>query len=220
MVREPNYAIRSVVTQINATEAAVLALLAIEGERSRYDLMKSLSKAIGYIWAPAKTQLYALLPKLAERGLATSRTVREGARPEKKLFKITSAGRVGARPLARRRARVGGDVLPPALRRRARRRRRCSLSTSSGSASGQPSSSMSTGRSSRRTPARTTTSSTTSCSASASSARSTCSAGRTGCSTSSRRRMTLLTRLLLVVALFLVAVGSSGASRGRSRRRV
>jgi DNA-binding PadR family transcriptional regulator len=81
------------VAQINATEAAVLALLAIEGERSRYDLMKSLSKAIGYIWAPAKTQLYALLPKLAERGLATSRTVREGARPEKKLFKITSAGR-------------------------------------------------------------------------------------------------------------------------------
>jgi DNA-binding PadR family transcriptional regulator len=71
----------------------VLALLAIEGERSRYDLMKSLSKAIGYVWAPAKTQLYALLPKLAERGLATSRTVREGARPEKKLFRITDAGR-------------------------------------------------------------------------------------------------------------------------------
>jgi DNA-binding PadR family transcriptional regulator len=71
----------------------VLALLAIEGERSRYDLMKSLSKAIGYVWAPAKTQLYALLPRLAERGLATSRTVREGARPEKKLFRITKAGR-------------------------------------------------------------------------------------------------------------------------------
>jgi DNA-binding PadR family transcriptional regulator len=55
--------------------------------------MKSLSKAIGYVWAPAKTQLYVLLPKLAERGLATSRTVREGARPEKKLFRITDAGR-------------------------------------------------------------------------------------------------------------------------------
>jgi PadR family transcriptional regulator AphA len=81
------------VARINATEAAVLALLAIEGERSRYDLTKSLSKAIGYIWAPAKTQLYALLPKLAERGMATSRTVREGARPEKKLFRITDEGR-------------------------------------------------------------------------------------------------------------------------------
>jgi DNA-binding PadR family transcriptional regulator len=70
----------------------VLALLAIEGERSRYDLMKSVSKAIEYVWAPAKTQLYALLPRLEERGLATSRTVREGARPEKKLFQITGAG--------------------------------------------------------------------------------------------------------------------------------
>lgn len=71
----------------------MLALLAIEGERSRYDLMKSLQKAIGYVWAPAKTQLYALLPRLAERGLASSRTVREGARPEKKLFRITGEGR-------------------------------------------------------------------------------------------------------------------------------
>ena len=71
----------------------MLALLAIEGERSRYDLMKLLQKAIGYVWAPAKTQLYALLPRLAERGLASSRTVREGARPEKKLFRITDEGR-------------------------------------------------------------------------------------------------------------------------------
>ena len=71
----------------------MLALLAIEGERSRYDLMKSVSQAIGYVWAPAKTQLYALLPRLADRGLASSRTVREGARPEKRLFRITDAGR-------------------------------------------------------------------------------------------------------------------------------
>jgi DNA-binding PadR family transcriptional regulator len=81
------------VAELTATEAAVLALLAIEGERSRYDLMKSVTHAIGYVWAPAKTQLYALLPRLAERGLATSRTVREGARPEKKLYQITSTGR-------------------------------------------------------------------------------------------------------------------------------
>ena len=71
----------------------ITVTLAIEGERSRYDLMKSVTGAIGYIWAPAKTQLYALLPRLAERGLATSRTVREGARPEKKLYRITRAGR-------------------------------------------------------------------------------------------------------------------------------
>jgi DNA-binding PadR family transcriptional regulator len=71
----------------------VLALLAIEGERSRYDLMKSVSKAIGYVWAPAKTQLYTVLPRLSDRGLATSRRVREGARPEKTLYRLTDAGR-------------------------------------------------------------------------------------------------------------------------------
>jgi DNA-binding PadR family transcriptional regulator len=81
------------VTTLTTTEAAVLALLAIEGERSRYDLMKSVSKAIGYVWAPAKTQLYTVLPRLYDRGLATSRTVREGARPEKTLYEITEAGR-------------------------------------------------------------------------------------------------------------------------------
>jgi DNA-binding PadR family transcriptional regulator len=81
------------VTTLTTTEAAVLALLAIEGERSRYDLMKSVSKAIGYVWAPAKTQLYTVLPRLSDRGLATSRTVREGARPEKTLYEITEAGR-------------------------------------------------------------------------------------------------------------------------------
>ena len=80
------------VDELTTTEAAVLALLAIEGERSRYDLMKSMSNAIGYVWAPAKTQLYALLPKLADRGLASSRAVREGARPEKQLYRISRAG--------------------------------------------------------------------------------------------------------------------------------
>jgi DNA-binding PadR family transcriptional regulator len=113
--------------QLNATEAAVLALLAIEGERSRYDLMKSVTRAIGYVWAPAKTQLYTLLPRLAERGLATSRTVREGARPEKKLYRITSAGRaaleswLGDEPESAEafylRLFVGGLVAPGVLAR-------------------------------------------------------------------------------------------------------
>ena len=77
---------------LTTTEAAVLALLEMEGEQSRYDLMKFVSQAIGYVWAPAKTQLYALLPKLAEEGLASSRVTRDGARPEKRLYRITPAG--------------------------------------------------------------------------------------------------------------------------------
>lgn len=71
----------------------MLALLAIEGEQSGYDLMKHVAGAIGYVWAPAKTQLYVVLPRLAESGLARSRSVRDGGRPEKQLFRITAEGR-------------------------------------------------------------------------------------------------------------------------------
>jgi DNA-binding PadR family transcriptional regulator len=78
---------------LTTTEAAVLALLAIEGERSGYDLMKLVGKAIGYVWAPARSQLYALLPRLARAGLAEVRHVRQEQRPDKQLYRITDEGR-------------------------------------------------------------------------------------------------------------------------------
>ena len=71
----------------------MLALLAIEGERSGYDLTKQFAAAIGYIWAPAKSQLYVLLKRLVARGLARSRRVRQTDRPDKQLYAITAAGR-------------------------------------------------------------------------------------------------------------------------------
>lgn len=58
---------------LTTTEAAVLALLAIEGERSPYALTKAVERAIGHIWTPAKSGLYATLPRLAKDGLATKR---------------------------------------------------------------------------------------------------------------------------------------------------
>jgi DNA-binding PadR family transcriptional regulator len=78
---------------LTTTEAAVLALLAIEGERSGYDLLKLVGKAIAYVWAPARSQLYTLLPRLAAAGLAEARHVRQEQRPDKQLYRITGAGR-------------------------------------------------------------------------------------------------------------------------------
>jgi DNA-binding PadR family transcriptional regulator len=78
---------------LTLTEAAVLALLAIEGERSGYDLVKLARKAIGHIWAPAKTQLYAVLPRLVRDGLATQRLVAQESRPDKQLYRVNAAGR-------------------------------------------------------------------------------------------------------------------------------
>ena len=78
---------------LTLTEAAVLALLQIEGERSGYDLLKLADQAIGHVWAPAKTQLYSVLPRLVRAGLARSRRVAQESRPDKQLYRITREGR-------------------------------------------------------------------------------------------------------------------------------
>ena len=78
---------------VTTTEAAVLALLAIEGERSGYDLLALSKKAIGHVWKPARSRLYAVLPRLVELGLARRRKVEQTHRPDKQLYRITRAGR-------------------------------------------------------------------------------------------------------------------------------
>lgn len=81
------------VAQLTTTEAAVLALLAIEGERSGYDLLKLVEKAIAHVWSPARSGLYAVLPRLQRAGLARRRLVSQATRPDKQLYAITPAGR-------------------------------------------------------------------------------------------------------------------------------
>lgn len=84
---------RARVDQLTTTEAAVLALLAIEGERSGYDLMKAATQAIGHVWAPARSGLYAALPRLVRLGLASSRSVAQSPRPDKQVYRIAREGR-------------------------------------------------------------------------------------------------------------------------------
>ena len=81
------------VSELTTTEAAVLALLAIEGERSGYDLLKLATKSIGHVWTPARSGLYAVLPRLERAGLVRSRAVTQATRPDKQVYKLTRAGR-------------------------------------------------------------------------------------------------------------------------------
>ena len=83
-------------TSLTTTEGVVLGLLA-EGERSGYDLLKRAEGSVAHMWAPAKSQLYAVLPRLVEAGLARRRTVRQRGRPDKQLYRLTSAGRAAVR---------------------------------------------------------------------------------------------------------------------------
>ena len=78
---------------LTRTELAVLGLLAWSGESSGYELHTRASRSVGFIWAPARSQLYAVLKRLAADGLVRGRHVEQADRPDKRLFRITAAGR-------------------------------------------------------------------------------------------------------------------------------
>ena len=60
---------------------------------SGYELLKDMDRNIRYFWAPARSQVYALLPRLVSDGLATARSVEQKERPDKTVYKLTRAGR-------------------------------------------------------------------------------------------------------------------------------
>ena len=78
--------------ELSATEATILGQL-VPGEQSGYDLLKRIESSVGYIWSPAKSQLYAVLPRLVSAGLTRRRVIRQSRRPDKQLYRLTAAGR-------------------------------------------------------------------------------------------------------------------------------
>ena len=102
---------------LTTTEAAVLALLAIEGERSAYELTKAVERAIGHIWSPAKSGLYATLPRLAKDGLArkSGRHYRISASGREALDAWLTTVESGARETFFLKLFVGGLTTPEAL---------------------------------------------------------------------------------------------------------
>src|SRR5215207_3111635 len=81
---------------LTASEGALLGMLA-QGERSGYDLSRRVEDSIGYLWSPSRSQIYRILPRLVDRGLAHSREVEQRRRPDKALYALTAAGRQALR---------------------------------------------------------------------------------------------------------------------------
>ena len=77
---------------LSTTELSVLGLLTAFGEHSGYDLKKHAEAGVGYVWTAAKSQIYAVLPRLVEGGYATSRRVAQSSRPDKQVYRITDKG--------------------------------------------------------------------------------------------------------------------------------
>jgi DNA-binding PadR family transcriptional regulator len=75
------------------TESALLGLMALEGEQSPYDLLKVVEGTIGFFFAPARSHVYEVLPRLERLGWVASRAVAQRGRPDKRVYRITRAGR-------------------------------------------------------------------------------------------------------------------------------
>ena len=70
----------------------MLGLLADRGGQSGYDLLKRIERGVGYMWAPAKTGLYAVLRRLEERGLVSASPAKERG-PTKAVYRVSPEGR-------------------------------------------------------------------------------------------------------------------------------
>jgi len=81
------------IMRIVTTEAGVLGLLALEGERSGYDLAKQAERSVGHVWGPTKSHLYTVLRRLAAEGLVRAQEVEQQGRPDKQLYSLTDTGR-------------------------------------------------------------------------------------------------------------------------------
>jgi PadR family transcriptional regulator AphA len=82
--------------RLTTTEYAILGLLAA-GERSGYDLARAADRSIAYMWAPSRSQIYKVLPRLVGWRLARSREVEQHGRPDKAVYRITRDGRTALR---------------------------------------------------------------------------------------------------------------------------
>jgi DNA-binding PadR family transcriptional regulator len=82
---------------LTTTEYALLGMLARYGEHSGYELIRLAQTGIGYIWSPAKSHVYDVLPRLERGGHARRRLVAQSAKPDKHLWRITARGRTALR---------------------------------------------------------------------------------------------------------------------------
>jgi DNA-binding PadR family transcriptional regulator len=79
--------------RLTTTEYALLGMLARYGEHSGYELLKLAASGVGFLWSPAKSHVYDVLPRLERGGYARRRMVRQTERPDKHLWRITPRGR-------------------------------------------------------------------------------------------------------------------------------
>src|ERR1035441_5790648 len=77
----------------NQTAYVILGLLSIESNQSGYDIHKTVQGSVGYFWGESYGQIYPTLKRLAEEGLIEPSKSTSSARPQRRQYCLTAAGR-------------------------------------------------------------------------------------------------------------------------------
>jgi DNA-binding PadR family transcriptional regulator len=77
---------------VNKTRCALLGVLNM-GAYSGYDIRRGIEQSIGHFWHESYGQIYPILRKLADDGLATAQTELLPGRPARVVYTITERGR-------------------------------------------------------------------------------------------------------------------------------
>jgi PadR family transcriptional regulator, regulatory protein AphA len=100
MARERSWTASSPAERVPAplttTEAALLGLLS-RSSGSGYELSKRIERGLAFIWAPARSGVYAVLPRLVAKGYASREDVPQTGRPDKQVYRLTRRGRAALR---------------------------------------------------------------------------------------------------------------------------
>ncbi|AKE89597.1 PadR family transcriptional regulator [Rhodococcus aetherivorans] len=75
-----------------ALEHALLAALD-ERSGSGYELARRFDKSIGFFHSATHQQIYRVLRRMEDHGWVTGRTVPQDGRPDKKVYRVSAAGR-------------------------------------------------------------------------------------------------------------------------------
>lgn len=93
-----------------ALRQAILAALLVIDEASGYDLAKDFDGARANFWVASPQQIYRELDVMEDDGVVAARTVEQSKRPNKRVFRLTDAGRDELGEF------VHTDPRPPAIR--------------------------------------------------------------------------------------------------------
>ena len=75
----------------NKSKYAIMGILSM-GPMSGYDIKKKFEQSLSYFWSESYGQIYPILKKLAQQGLATRSIERHEGKPNRHIYELTDKG--------------------------------------------------------------------------------------------------------------------------------